>query len=351
MTKETKDIEGESTTKIDKNNDHENVNEYEYHVKSLKIDKVSGNMQIGHLINDEAIVKKGIHRIYIDEIKIHEVEKTGTVGLGITEKKDKKKKKKKSKITPEEASQEVKVIYDEIKQFLNEEQAPLIFQKIAVKENVLKEVWEFLKEEKKFGETIHSFYLAASKELEKMEIKYSFADLVDKEYCNKLSDKIEKQIKTTYLVGYLLESFLPGYVSKISNQPKSLALLPKQEEPKDILSEIKNRYKLKQLPDIVSELGDDPDILTIIYFNTWKPLAQNEQDQKIYQYFVKFVYNRVKLTEFNPLYSLSEDEQSFLFLQLINHFGELTKYIVIEYQVYKTLCKRKEGLNQYYNFI
>jgi hypothetical protein len=50
---------------------------YEYHLKSLQIEKVKGSLQIGQLIEMDIQNEEGIHRFFIDEIKITEVEGTG----------------------------------------------------------------------------------------------------------------------------------------------------------------------------------------------------------------------------------------------------------------------------------
>ncbi len=135
--------------------DHLNI--YEYHIQRINIDKVKGTLQFGHLIEKNIQEANGIHRFFINEIKISEVEDSGTVGIGVAEK-DKKKKKKKSQIPPEQATGEIKEIYVEIKQLLDIEDVPVFIQELAVNKEVLSKVWDTTKNHFDTSIQINLFY-------------------------------------------------------------------------------------------------------------------------------------------------------------------------------------------------
>jgi hypothetical protein len=318
---------------------------YEYHIDSLKLDKVNGTFHIGQLVKDDTLEKEGVHKIYVEELKIHEVGDNGTVGLGVIKKNDKKKNQ--DKIPPSKASKEVKKIYEEVKQFLDVNHVPIFFQKLAVKKEVLKKIWGLIKKEEGLKNKVFSFYKEANQELAEIEIKILFHNQVETSYCENLKETIETEIKTLPTILLLLQLFLPGYIDRTRlyiDQKFSSVKDIDTGKKEDFLDAIRKRYNIKELPRAVKEL--EADVIAIVYNNTIKPLAKADKDQSLYMDFVQLMIQEVSNTNLKPnqLSPMSIKEESFLYALLIEQVKSLPKHILIEFAFFKTICKQP-GVN------
>lgn len=308
------------------------LNVYEYYIQGVKIEKVKGTFQLGHLMEQEVNESDGIHRFYIGEIRIREIEDSGTVGLGATQKGGTKRT-----IPPEEATEEIEEIFENIKTLLVVEDVPTFFQSLAIHKDVLKKVWVTMKDN---WDSSHDFALFYEKVLMLLndainpEIGLSDPQLEPDSYIT-LADSIEEQAKTLLVISYLLELSLPGYFKKYrletpkidsSHQPNI------QVSVQQIMIAIKDTFYLKGLPSSFDELGEHPNTLRYLFFNVIQPIVEKEDAT---DYFLEmqdlFQKQALHISENIDPKELSPDEQGFLFSVLIEHLDRYQKYILLEY--------------------
>lgn len=122
----------------------EEQNVYEYNVDELKIDTVKGKLRIGKEILERLPEEDGLHRFFIEKITIKTIEGTGSVVIGVAEK-GKEGKKRKKRVPPEKAKGDIKKIYEDIGEAWGVDAIPVLFQRLAVKQDVLKLIWEWVK--------------------------------------------------------------------------------------------------------------------------------------------------------------------------------------------------------------
>ncbi|QOR67408.1 hypothetical protein IM538_04505 [Cytobacillus suaedae] len=307
---------------------------YEYYIQGIKIEKVKGNFQIGQLLQKEMNESEGIHRFFIGEITIREIEDAGTVGLGVVE------KGISSKGNESEYSDEVKKIMEEIKSLLDIGELPAFFQELAGKENVLKKVWESLKEKFDSTEGFNFFYEEVLKGLNNVTslIEKTDTNLEDETYIA-LADSIEEKAKSLLCVAYIIEAYLPGMIKRYqqdhvkvdSEQIQKL----KQHGVKShhiIIQAIKKTFYLEELPPKYHELVDKPAVLRHVTFSILQPALSH---QLVEAYFKKmktlFVTATEEMIEHTQLRELPIDEQTFLFSVVIKHIDCIPKHILLDY--------------------
>src|SRR5699024_1266708 len=98
----------------------------EYHIQKISIKKITGTLQLGQLLNNNQGDFHMIHRFFIVNLHINEIEKNGTVGIGIREIYYDQQLTK--FVFPQEASKETKQIYKEYQTLLDINQVPHFFQ-------------------------------------------------------------------------------------------------------------------------------------------------------------------------------------------------------------------------------
>jgi len=332
--------------KLDQMLNHKNI--YEYHLKMIDIETVKGSLQIGHLLEGEVQDEIGIHRFFIDEVKIKEIEGTGTLGIGIKEKvKDEKKKAK--KVTPEEASKEVKEIYDNLQQLLGVQKVPDFFQKIAVKENVLVKVYERISHEWESSESFDKFYKDIKEKLQKIELpdktyyKQSIEN-IDEDICKQLSSQLEEDVKVLLIITFLLHEYLPGYLKQFEFKQIDLQLKPESLEQKldiqQIIKSIKSGFHLKELPAVLEQLKNSADIFRNAFVLIIQPAAENSQINHFLKDLHQSIVSRTEeMTNKTRFLELKTEEQSFLFSHLLESLETIPKHILLLYLFHYYLCE------------
>jgi hypothetical protein len=334
---------------------HRNV--YEYHLRTLKIDKVKGTLQIGQLVEMDVQDEDGIHRFFIDEIKITEVEGSGTVGVGITEK-SKKKKKQQKKVTPEEANEKIKNIYEKIKELLALQEVPELFQKLAVKEDVLTKVWGQMSKQWDSSKPFEQFYEQVKEGLGRIDSPVANSDSPDQhsdqpsnpslgeELCKKLFDELEAYSKVILVVIFLLHGNLPGYLKKYEIKevdPQKLKLhlqVPNEKaDEKQILNTIKQGFHLQELPSAIKKLKDSPEALRYVFYSIIRPAAEREEMNQYLKDLKQFLISKAEEmpTELSAG-KMKPEEQSFLYFHLIEALESRPKYTILIYLTL-LLCK------------
>ncbi|WP_186576652.1 hypothetical protein [Aquibacillus kalidii] len=307
---------------------------FEYHLGTIKVEKVKGTIQLGKLFQEEEIETEGVHKIYVDDIVIKEIESSGTLGVGIVEKSSEKQKDK-NKVTPEEAEPEIKEIYEEIKNKLNIDQVPSLFQEIATKKAVLKQVWFYLKNIK----GTKDFYTAIASGLDNLfnESTNDIAnyDLVqDHILYEKVRKEMERQVKTFYLILHLFKLLLTGYLEKYREQMVSIEQLSIQKEiqPAEMIDKLKATYHLHNTPKSLQELEKHPNIAAYWYNDLLVPLNKagddNEFITKLIDYILTY-FESIKDDEQSDV-DLKVEEKAFLFAVMIKHMEDIPKYIYLE---------------------
>ncbi|MRH43204.1 hypothetical protein GH741_10985 [Aquibacillus halophilus] len=315
-----------------------NKNIYEYQIQGIKIEKVKGTFQLGQLIEKELIDRDGIHRFSVGEVKITEIEDTGTVGLGVTEKGTKEKKEI---ITPEEATGEVKTIYENIKLLLSVENVPMFFQTLSMEEEILKKVWSIIQKKWDSSNEFMSFYETVLKLLEDITNFEETESILEHETYIILADSIEEQIKSIRVIHYLIELFLPGYFEKYKEQntiadPVKLEFNSsspnEQTSTQQIIDAIKSTFDLNELPESYKKLSNQPSILNYVFYSIVKPTVvsndANKYSTTIQESLSNLPMNLSLEIEKNQL---SSEQQGFLFSTLIAYLNNYQKYILLEY--------------------
>lgn len=303
------------------------LNVYEYHIQSVNIEKIKGTFQLGHLLEKEQTERDGIHRFFIGEIKIREIEDTGIVGLGVTE-----KDREQNIILPEEASEQIKKIYEEIKSFLEIDEVPLFFQTLSLKENVLKIIWNKIKDQWSTSYDFFVFYESILKVLNDTisREENSSNTPFDNEIQLEIANSIEEQTKTLFIISCLIDLYLPGYLEKI--QVKDIQLVPIQKvSVQHIINVIKDMFQLKKLPLTFDYLCDEINVLRFFFFKVINPVVENVCVQQYFLTVIDLIKNAVIVKKEDTVNNLSVEEQVFLISTLIEHLDLHQKHILIEY--------------------
>lgn len=313
---------------LNSNSDFSTV--YEYYINGIQIEKVKGSLQLGQLISEEIQENDGVHRFYIGEIKITEIEDSGTVGLGVTE----MLTKKDNNVSADDAVEQIAKIYQKITQLLAIEELPSFFEKLSGEKTVLVAVWESMDETWKSSEKFSLFYEKILKLLnETIHSKFTLTDQkLDASVYLALADRIEEKTKTLVVISAFIQATLPGYFEKykmdiLTNYTFSEA---KADTIQKILESIKKKFQLEALPEVFDELEEDPKLLRYYFHFILAPLVDNKD--------VTDYFNSVRkyLEEIEPVIKLSmndlnSEEKAFLFSQLIEFLDIYQKYIVLEY--------------------
>ena len=317
------------------------LNVYEYYIQNVKIDKVQGRMQIGQLLKNNSNENNGIHRFYIGEITIKEIEDSGTVGLGMTETGNTKKEE--TIITPDEANEEIKKIYEYITLQMNVENVPTFFQTLAMKKEVLEKVKNVMNDIDLCHEYT-SFYekiLQILNKLPIMEKSHSSTPILDEDTYILLANNIEEQSKTLLVIVYLMQFFLPGYLKRYSQKNEMISTKEMNDlsnnSSKEIITVIKETFQFEEIPSFLNKLKDKPVVLRYLFNHFTQQLERN---RGINQYFKDvcdlFLKKAKMLPENVKVKEMSFDEQAFLFTTLIDYLSRYPKYIFLEYLLLHT---------------
>jgi ethanolamine utilization cobalamin adenosyltransferase len=121
-------------------------------------------------------------------------------------------------VTPEEASEPIKEIYENIRKLLGLQEVPEFFQKLAVKENVLTAVWELMSEQWQTSKPFEQLYEQTKEKLNAVKLNPVIGTqsipAIDKDTCQKLSNQLEEYAKVWLVVILLLHGYLTGYLKK-----------------------------------------------------------------------------------------------------------------------------------------
>lgn len=330
--------------KLDQMLNHKNI--YEYHLKMIDIETVKGSLQIGHLLEGEIQDEIGIHRFFIDEVKIKEIEGTGTLGIGIKEK-EKDKQKKAKKVSPEEASKEVKEIYDKIIELLGVQEVPELFQKIALKEVVLVKVNEQISQKWESSKSFNQFYTDIKDKLHQIALPdkayYKQAiENTDEDICKQLANQLEEDVKVLLVIVFLLHEYLPGYLKQHEFKKIELQLENTEEkiDVQQIMKSIKSGFHLKQLPTLLQNLKDSPDLIRNVYFLIIQPAAENSHLNNFLKELHQTMVTRTEeMTNKTQSLDLKVEEQSFLFSHVIEALETNPKHIILLYLFHYYLCE------------
>ncbi|MBP3953199.1 hypothetical protein [Bacillus suaedae] len=331
---------------INKLNEYINhLNIYEYYIQEMKIETVKGMLQLGHLIEKEIKDSQGIHRFYIGNIKINEIEDSGTVSVGITEKETDTES---PKVIPEEASEEIKELFEEIKSHLAIEEVPVFFQKLAVEPKVLKEVWD--KSKNKLQTTqIQSFYeeiLQILSQLPDGEQDLDLSNLtIEEAVCEAAVTRIETYSKTLIMMILLLQSLLPGYLKKDlqKNMMKQKKIYAHVQQPNgqvdsiQLMRNIKKTFELRELPTSYKDLAENSEAVTYLYNRLVVIVSSEGEDmfKKMKSHFLETVESMEQDIE---LVELDSEQMGFLYGHLLTMVEEYSKYVVLDYLVVP-MCK------------
>jgi hypothetical protein len=330
---------------------NENQNVFEYHLKQLNIDKVKGSLQIGQLIEKDIEDENGIHRFFIEAIQIKEVEGSGTVGVGIMEK-GRGKKKLQKKISPEEASEQIKDLFNQIKDLLGLKHVPEFFQKLAVKEKVLTKVWEQMKKEWSTTEPFTRFYEQIKERLERIHISEQHINQdsvprLPEDLCKELSDQLKKFAKVLLVVIHLIHKELPGYLHSFEYEPINEEKLkihihgPNHSEiDKQILKAIKESFNIKEFPSVIKKLEEHPNALKFILDHKLQPAAHSEEIIDYLMDMKTLFISKISEapTPSSKTLKLSSEEKGFLYSHLIETIETYPKYLVLVYLSHQ-LCR------------
>ncbi|WP_456275198.1 hypothetical protein [Bacillus sp. AK128] len=313
------------------------INVYEYYIQKVTVESVKGTLQIGHLMEEEIKEEDGVHRFYIGDLKIIKIEDSGTVGLGVTEKGTSSKEEDEI-VSPEDASPEIKKIYEEIKILLGVEEVPEFFQQIASKEIVLNKVWDFMTYKWSASYGFNTFYeriLSLLNEIEQFEDDITNPLLLDDQQLILLANSIEEKAKSLLLITDLLKALLPRYLDTYNTaqnmiHPENLLIKKyanKQVSRKQIKTAIKSTFNLTKFPDLYDELLNDPDLLSYVYYHRIQPIVLSEVAISYFNS-MNDLYPNVQSSQIT---GFSPDEQILLFSSLINYLATYQKEILLEY--------------------
>lgn len=314
---------------------------YEYHIDKIKVEKVKGILQLGELLDDEENDHKGIHKVFIQDLTIREIEGSGIVGIGLTEKDVKKKQNK--KIPPSEANKEIKA-YDEIKEVIHLNGVPIFFQQLAVKEKVLEEVWNYIKGNESFQQAIKALAKHAHSKVESIATQIVSEipnyDLIQNEVlCKKLIKEIANLSKTFGIVLLLLDQLLSAYRKglRIGELEKI-----EKEKPEKIMSGLKKAYHLPFLTDAFKKLKEHPTTLFTVYDELFLSLNKKGKDKT----FLETVHEEVIVQEPSwaemDVEDLSIDERSFLYAVLIQQYAAIPVWMYLD-KIVLFICKSKQA--------
>ncbi|MFC4321539.1 hypothetical protein [Litchfieldia salsa] len=315
-------------------------NVYEYYIQGVKLEKVKGTFQLGQLTQNELADSDGIHRFYIGEIIIKEIEDTGTVGLGITEK---RKESQNKEIPSEHATGEIKAMYNGINTLLAIENTPSFFQSLSVHEQILIKVWEFMNEQWKSTDEFTTFYENTLKLLNESinpRINITKPNFEDEVYIS-LADYIEEQAKTLLVIGCLLESNFPNYLSKYKSKmtkikSKLTAAINETQSNiatiQTIVDTIKSTFDLDTLPSSFEELVEQPDTLRHFYYHLLHQVMENGDAVEFLDNLYELILdNTCNITNELNLNELTPEEQGYLFATLLESLNQYPIFILLEY--------------------
>lgn len=329
---------------INKLNEYINhLNVYEYYIQEMKIETVKGMLQLGHLIEKEIKDSQGIHRFYIGNIKINEIDDSGTVAVGITEKETDNDS---AKVIPEEASEDIKKLFEEIKSHLAIDEVPDFFQKLAVEQKVLKEVWE--KSKNKLQTTqIQSFYEEMLKILNQLpDGEQDLSNLtMDEGICEAAATRIETNSKTLIIMIVLLQSLLPGFLKKdlqkdMIKQKKFYVQIQQpsgQVDSIQLMRNIKKTFELRELPTSYKDLAEDSEAVTYLY-NRLVVIVSSEGEDMFKKMKSHFLETADSMEQDIELVELDSEQMGFLYGHLLTMVEEYSKYVVLDYLVVP-MCK------------
>ncbi|UFU00554.1 hypothetical protein KO561_06320 [Radiobacillus kanasensis] len=303
---------------------------YEYHLGKIKIEKVKGTLQLGELVeeNSEQI---GIHKIFVKELEIREIEGTGIVGVGVT-----KKKVTTSKphiVPPEEATERIKKIYQQIKETLHIQVVPILFQKLAVKENVLEQTWKNIQvnwnhQKGNFQLFSRNMEEHLKKVKETIGMYVSPNMIVRPDIVKKVEDDLEAQIKTDWLLFGLIREIMPGVLGQLDKEDFLLDKLPSQAT-QELLKKIKDAYQLKHLSDSLNKLDGQIAILETLYSQLLVPLHKYGVDEVLAWDIFK-ASKQYFFSDFQVEFNLEIQEMAFLFENLMEEIKNIPKYLLLE---------------------
>ncbi|MBM7603013.1 hypothetical protein JOC75_000983 [Metabacillus crassostreae] len=305
---------------------------YEYYINGIQIEKVKGSLQLGQLISEEIQDSEGVHRFYIGEIKITEIEDSGTVGLGVTEKMSKMDKS----VAADEAVEEIAEIYQKITQLLAINELPSFFEKLSSKKAVLAAVSKSMDETWIKSEIFLLFYEKILKLLnDTIHSKFKQSDQnFDSRLYVALADSIEEKVKTLVVISALLQATLPGYFNKyefikITDLPISKSNVKTIHQ---ILSTIKKNFQLEELPEAFDELAEEPKLFRSYFHFILAPLVVNKDFTAFFSSMKEYL-EEIEPVKKLAMNDLNSEEQAFLFSKLIEFLDVYQKHIVLEYSL------------------
>ncbi|KKB41742.1 hypothetical protein [Bacillus thermotolerans] len=318
---------------------------FEYHIQRIKIEKVKGTFQLGHLIEQERISENSLHRFFIGEIKITEVEGTGTVGIGLTQKGSKKEE---ALLSPQKADKEIQSIYQDSQSLLNINQVPRFLQRLAVRKPVLKAVWNDIKRSWQTSAPFDRFYENVLALLDELPLPSSHSTRVyiPSSIRMEAADSLEEQAKTLFIALMILQYLLPGEV-KVNHLKRQKVqaekLQPSSSHPnaQNMLQAIKEGLQIKQLPSTLKQLEEHAYALHALLFSILQPLVQKGQ-LELYVHHLNALYAQtIKQVSFDlSLTELTAEEWSFLFTQAAEHLEEAEKHLLLNYPL-ALMCDRE----------
>ncbi|MCI3919246.1 hypothetical protein MO973_03230 [Paenibacillus sp. TRM 82003] len=331
------------------NDDISQRNLFEYHFKKVTIDKVKGTLQIGHLMQAEIQGKDGIHRFFIEEVTITEVEDTGTVGIGVTEKYNEGGADKSGKVSPEETTGEVKEIYDRIRILLGLQHVPEFIQKLAVNEKVLRSVWDQIH---MYWSTTEPFerWHALLKERADQTILHAVMDPdpspgLGEDTCIHVEEYREEYVKTLLLVIFLIHGYLPGYLKNqhfVTVEPhhgiEHVQIPDSPIETQRIMQSVREAFHLRELPTSFEAFEKSPRTLRYIFQHIVQPVSQhtNAYLQDIHMLVVSTTHG---MPETLTTRNLKSEDKGFLYSQLIEALESYPMFILLLHGLNR-LCER-----------
>lgn len=311
-------------------------NVFEYYIDGVKVEQVKGTFQLGQLMEKELVELDGIHRFYIGEITIKEIEETGRVGVGVTEKSDKNKHQTDD---PDEVSKDIKEVYDKINSLLTIENTPTFFQALSIQKEVLNKVWEIMNEQWNSVYEFNIFYENILKKLNEsinIEVNIETPNFEDDFYIANAND-IEEQAKTLLVISYLLEYSLPGYINKYINKVskvnfKSLTISNQLGTIQQIEDSIKDALQLKNLPSSFEDVVDQPHTLRYLFYQILQPNVESGDVKHCIVEILLLINQSICINEsLTSIDGLTAEEWAFLFANLLDYLNCYPKYILLNY--------------------
>ncbi len=312
---------------------------YEYHIQKISIKKITGTLQLGQLLNNNQGDFHGIHRFFIANLHINEIEENGTVGIGIREKNYDQQQTK--IVSPQEASKETKQIYKEIQTLLDINQVPHFFQTLANKENVLKKVWTTVTNTWGLNDDFNHVYTAILALLNRLPFPtfHPSDGKLNNSMGIAVADHIESCSKTFVIITFLIQNLLPHYLNEQQKKqhlsPESFKQLDTQMTPKQLLTAVKNGFQINHLPPSYQRLQDFPNISTALYDAFVNELTP---PKNLYHTYVQNMYelciNEVTRHADESLFiTLHPKEVGFLCTRLMDDFTIYQKHLFLNYML------------------